>query len=170
MVTFVVTSIYATHISTCWFKFVHSCFGKLLITTWCFINICSWIWPDFLIGKDIRLKNELLLTILMVQILLTRILTTKTSILLLFRLTKALTFINFILFACVLIITHFRLIFHWSDILITLLLSLLILLFVNGWCHVWIAQKLLFKVLSAHVVWSHTSLFFRYLSFVGSLD
>jgi len=68
----------------------------------------------------------------MVQILLTRILTTKTSILLLFRLTKALTFINFILFACVLVITHFRLIFHWSDILITLLLSLLILLFVNG--------------------------------------
>ena len=89
-------------------------------------------WSNLRLGKDIRLKNELLLTILMVQILLTRILTTKTSILLLFRLTKALTFINFILFACVLIITHFRLIFHWSDILITLLLSLLILLFVNG--------------------------------------
>jgi len=84
-----------------------------------------------LIGKDIRLENELLLTILMVQISLTRILTTKASILLLFGLTKSLTFINFVLFTCILVITHFTLIFHWSDILITLLLSLLILLFMN---------------------------------------
>ena len=171
LVTFLVTSINATHISSGWFQFIHSYrLRKLLITNGCFINISSWIRSNFLIGKDIRLKNELLLTILMVQILLTWILTRKTSILFLFGLTKSLTVINFVLFTCVLVVTHFRLIFHWSDILITLLLSLLILLFVNGWCHVWIAQKLLFKVLSAHVVWSHTSLFFRYLSFVGSLD
>ena len=132
MITFLITSIYAAHVSTSRFQFVDSCLRKLLITTGCFINIASWIWPNLLIGKDIRLKNELLLTILMIQISLTRILTTKTSILLLFSLTKSLTVINFILFTCVLVITHFRLIFHWSDILITLFLSLLILLFKNS--------------------------------------
>ena len=139
MVTFLIASINASHVSSGWLQLVHSrSLGKLLITTRCFINICSGIWPNLLIGKDIRLKNELLLTILMIQICLTRILATKTSVLLLFRLTKPLAFIYFILFTCILVITHFRLIFHWSDILITLFLSLLILLFMNSWCNVWI--------------------------------
>ena len=170
LVSFLITSINATHISSGWFQFIHySCLRKLLIANRCFINIRTWIWSNLLIGKDIRLKNELLLTILMVQILLAWILTTETSILFLFTLAKALTVINFVFFTCVLVVAHFRLILHWSDILITLF-CLLILLFLKSWCDGSITQKLFLKILGAHVIWSHATLFFRYLPLVVALN